>query len=245
MYFDLQKASMLKRCSAWLLDAIVFSVIAAGFGWLVSTVIGYDEQYNRLDACYAAYEKEYGLRLTVSEEEYAGLSEEVQASYQRMFEQMNQDAELSRQYAYVINLTLLILSVSFLLAFLVTGILIPLVLRDGQTIGKKIFGLCLMQTDHTKLRTVSLVIRVILGKYAIETMVPAYLILMIFFQMIGRLGTITMMLLIILQVSLLFFTKANQALHDLLAGTVVVDAKSQMIFESREAMAEFKKQNEK
>ena len=69
MYFDLQKASMLKRCSAWLLDAIVFSIIAVGFGWLVSTVIGYDEQYNRLDSCYQAYEKEYGLKLTVSAEE--------------------------------------------------------------------------------------------------------------------------------------------------------------------------------
>ena len=243
MFFDLQKASMLKRISAWILDLIVFSVIATGFCWLISVVINYDVQYQKLEKYYGSYEKEFGLSLSITDEDYSMLDDEKAALYEEMFDKMNSDKELSRQYAFVMNLTLLIMSIGFLLAFILAEIIIPLILKDGRTIGKKIFGICLMQTDHTKLRMVSLAIRVILGKYAIETMVPLLILIMIFFNLIGITGTITIILLMVLQLAVLFMTKSNQALHDLLAGTVVVDAKSQMIFENQEAMAEFKKQS--
>ena len=38
--FDLQKASMLKRASAWLLDVILLSVLATGFALLLSAAFG-------------------------------------------------------------------------------------------------------------------------------------------------------------------------------------------------------------
>ena len=47
-------------------------------------------------------------------------------------------------------------------------------------------------------------------------------------------------LIALLQLILLITTRTNSPIHDLMAGTVVVDYASQMIFDSREAMIAYK-----
>ena len=46
--FDLQKASMLKRASAWLLDVILLSVLATGFALLL-----YSDTIRNTNSCMA------------------------------------------------------------------------------------------------------------------------------------------------------------------------------------------------
>lgn len=240
MYFDLQKASMLKRISAWLLDAIMFAILAVGFGFIISFLVKFDAKYDNLSAVYESYEQQYGISTSITEEDFNALSDAELSKYQAAFDAMNADAELNYAYSVVMNMTLLILSFGFLLAFLVTDFFTPLFFGDGQTLGKKIFGICLMQVDHLKVSKLSLLVRAFLGKFTIETMVPALIIIMIYFNFIGIAGTITIMLLGIVQLVLLIATSTNSVIHDILAKTVVVDAKSQMIFESNEQMLEYK-----
>lgn len=242
MFFDLQRAGMLKRVSAWLLDIIVVTILATGFGFLVSYVIGYDAKNDELSAIYASYEREYGISLERAGEltAGAGASEEELLKYQAASEAMAGDEKLTYTYTMVVNMTLVIISIGLLLAFAVSEFAVPLILKDGQTIGKKIFGLCLMQTDQMKVTTTSLAIRTFLGKYVIETMVPVLLIIMIFFGFIGMIGTIIIGLLLLLQLAIMIYTKTNSAIHDLMSFTVVVDAKSQMIFSSATQRDEYK-----
>ncbi len=240
MYFDLQKASMLKRISAWLLDAIMFAILAVGFGFIVSYLVKFDAKYDELSAVYESYEQQYGISTSITEEAFNALSAEERSKYEAAFEAMNTDAKLNYAYSVVMNMTLLILSFGFLLAFLVTDFFTPLFFGNGQTLGKKIFGICLMQADHLKVNKLSLWVRAFLGKFTIETMVPALIIIMIYFNFLGIAGTITILLLGIVQLVLLIATSTNSVIHDILAKTVVVDAKSQMIFESNEQMLEYK-----
>jgi uncharacterized RDD family membrane protein YckC len=65
---------------------------------------------------------------------------------------------------------------------------------------------------------------------------------MIFYGMIGLLGTIILGLLLLLQLILLLATKRNAVIHDLLADTVVVDFASQMIYDTEEDLIAAKKQ---
>ena len=51
---ELQKASIMKRLAAWLLDAILVCVLAVGFGVILSAVLRYDAQYANLD-CAGGY----------------------------------------------------------------------------------------------------------------------------------------------------------------------------------------------
>ena len=75
--FDLQKASMLKRVSAWLLDVILLSVLATGFALLLSAAFGYDNYNDNLQRYYTEYEQLYGIDFNISDEEYLALGEEV------------------------------------------------------------------------------------------------------------------------------------------------------------------------
>ena len=84
-------------------------------------------------------------------------------------------------------------------------------------------------------------VRTVLGKYTLETMIPVLIIIMLLFQMVGLMGTIVIGFILLLQVILLIVTRTNSAIHDMIACTVAVDMASQMIFDSPEALLEYKK----
>ena len=50
MIYDLQRASMWKRVSAWLLDAILLCIVTTLMALLLSTALNYDDYSQRLDA---------------------------------------------------------------------------------------------------------------------------------------------------------------------------------------------------
>ena len=135
----------------------------------------------------------------------------------------------------------MIASLSILLGYLILEFFVPIKFGNGQTIGKKIFGIGVMRTDSVKVTAPLLFIRTILGKFTIETMIPVLIILMIFFNTIGLVGTVILGLILLLQVILMIVTHTNSVLHDVLAKTVVIDLPSQMIFESEEELMEYKK----
>ena len=64
MMYDLQKASIWKRASAFLFDVILLSVAAVGFAFIISAVTGYDGYTKELDGIYAAAEEKYGVKLS-------------------------------------------------------------------------------------------------------------------------------------------------------------------------------------
>ena len=102
-------------------------------------------------------------------------------------------------------------------------LIIPLILKNGQTVGKKVFGIGVMMTGGTKIKTVALFIRAVLGKYTIETMIPVLIIIMIYFGGIGILGVIILGLIVLLQLILMAATSNNSPIHDLISDTVVIE----------------------
>ena len=239
--FDLQKASMWKRISAFLFDIIITGILIVGVAFLLSVILGYDGYSDRMQGCYDRYEAEYGVIFNITDEEYQTLTEEELQRYQEAYEALSADPEAVYAYNMLVNLTLVITSVSVLIGYLVLEFIIPLIFKNGQTLGKKIFGIGLMRTDGVRMSTVSLFIRTFLGKYTIETMVPALIVILIVFGSAGFVGTIILGLIALLELILVIATHTNSMIHDILAGTVAVDISSQMIFSSTEEMIEYKK----
>jgi uncharacterized RDD family membrane protein YckC len=130
---------------------------------------------------------------------------------------------------------------------MVVEFILPMVFRNGQTPGKKIFGLAVMRTNGVRIRGISLFIRTFLGKYVIETMIPVLIAMLTIFNAIGImggpgiLGFVMVLLLLIGQIVMVAVTKTNSMIHDMVSDCVVVDMASQMIFETEEAMIEYKK----
>ena len=144
------------------------------------------------------------------------------------------------QYKYVYTLLFMMTSVGTLLAYLVLEFILPIILKNGQTVGKKVFGICLVRPNCVKITTLSLFARTILGKYAIETMFPILLVFLFRFGGLGIWAIILLAALTLLNIILFFALKNRTPIHDVLACTVVVDMKLQMIFRSEEELVEKK-----
>ena len=241
MALDLQKASIWKRVSAYLFDVIILGIVVVGIAFLLSSVLHYDRHSKTLDEAYDSYETLYGITFELTQEEFDAMTEEERGRYDQAYEALIADEEAMYAYNMVINLALVILTISILIAHIGLEFVVPLLLKNGQTLGKKIFGICVMRTDCVKLTTVQLFVRSILGKYTVETMIPVLILVMLYFGTVGLTGTLVLGLILLLQIIVIGMTRTNSAIHDLLSGTVVVDFHSQKIFDTTEELIEYKK----
>ena len=241
MIYDLQKASFLKRAAAWLLDAILVTILAVGVAYLLSVAFGYDKYSDTVSDSYDRYEAEYGVSFEASQEEYLSWTPEQQKNYDEAYDALIADQDAMYAYSMVVNLSMVIASLSLLISSMGLDFVVPLLFKEGRTVGKRIFGLCVIRTDCVKMSPVQLFVRTLLGKFAVETMIPIYLIMMIFWGIVGLGGTLVLVLLLLVEIILLIATRRNAAIHDLLAGTVVADYTSQMIFDSSEALLAYQK----
>lgn len=241
MGYDIQKASMWKRIAAWMLDAILLSVLAVGFAYLLSAMLGYDAYGDALDAAYARYETEYGVVFDISQETYQEMTEGERQNYDAAYAALVADREAMHAYTMMMNLTLIVTTGGLLLGIMLWEFMIPMWLDNGQTLGKKAFGLGLIREDGVKVSTLQLFVRTLLGKFTIETMIPVYILLMLFWGTIDLTGTLILAALLLGQAVCVGVTRNNSAVHDLLAATVVVDMNSQTIFRSREALIDYQK----
>lgn len=360
MIFDIQKASLTKRLVAFILDAILFAVLAVGFAWLIGLACNYDthldcnvatqeayttyyqraygvdfskareeldeagqakwdqyseqfsnavsgdvavkislekllayhtqytkshgidlflkqEEYDALDdsqkaqwltaynACQEelkltygenallmkpisyviSFEEEYDVNLTASASEKAGFSNDALnrwiKAYNKCDKALATDVSYSERMMKLLGFTLTMISVGILLSMLVLEFAFPLFFKNGQTIGKKVFGVAVMHENGVKVNTITLFIRTFLGKYAVETMCPALLVLMLFTSN-AITSVIVMALLIIFELVIFIWKKETRPfIHDVFAKTVCVDLASQMIFENEAEMLAFRR----
>lgn len=227
--------------AAWLLDIILLCVVAVGVAYLLSAAFGYDKASAELENHYARYESQYGVVFDITQEAYEAMTDQERAAYDTAYEALIADADVLYTYDLVINLTLLITSLSILVATMGLEFCVPLLLKNGQTIGKKCFGLGLVRQDAVKMNTLQLFARTLLGKYTIGTMLPVYVFLLMFWGNLGIFGTLILGALGIGQLLCLGLTRNRSAIQDLLAGTVVVDIASQQVFETTEDLLEYTK----
>ena len=241
MKIELQKANMWKRISAALFDLILWGMLAVGLAFLLSVILGYDGRAAELESKYAEYEARYGIAFDISSEEYEAMTEQERADYETALSAFSEDGEAGYLYTLLINLTLVIITFGILLSCLILELLVPLLFGNGQTLGKKVFGIGVMRADAVKITPTMLFVRTVLGKYTLETMIPVLLTLMIFFGVVGIEGTLVILALAAVQLVLPAVTKHRAVIHDLLAQSVTVDLSSQMIFENAEARMEYLK----
>lgn len=245
MIYDLQKANMWKRISAYIFDVILYCIIAVGVAFLLSSALGFDSYFNGYEekrgAIREKYETEYGIDFNITREQFDALSEEERAIYDLVSRELSTNAELSYLFNMTVYLCLIIATFSLLIPHLILEFAVPLFLKNGQTLGKKIFGVALMRIDGVKISPVALLVRVLFGKFTIETMFPAFVLILVFFGQMGWIGLLTVAALLILQIALLCATRRSTPVHDLIAGTVAVDISSQLIFDTPEALLEYKK----
>ena len=241
MKYDVQKAGMLRRIPAWLLDMILLITLATGLIAGMSYILDMDTQVDKMDAIYKQYEKEYGVSFTITGEEYEKLSEAEKAKYEQANVALAEDTQAQKAYELLMNLTLITLSVGILGAFLILEFAVPLLLKNGQTLGKKAFGVALMRNDGIKVTTFMMFARSILGKYTVETMMPVLLLVSMFFNGGSGFSLMLLVAFLLAQIIIPLATRNKTAIHDLMACTIAVELSSQMIFDTVQEQEEYYK----
>lgn len=239
MDISLQKASFGKRIIASIFDMITIVILAVGLAASLSSAFKYDSYMDTVNDAYARYEKQYGVEFQITADEYNALSDEDKAKFKEASEALNKDEDVVYAYNMLINLSLIIATLSVLFGVILVEFVVPLILKNGQTLGKKIFGIAVMHVDSVKVSGVQLFARAVLGKFTFEIMIPLAVIMMIFFNLIGIMGSIILFAIVIAEIICLAYNKKNMLLHDVIAATVCVDFLSQRIFESREEKEAF------
>ena len=118
MICDLQKANILKRISAYILDLILLTIVITGAAFALSAIFKYDSYSETLDRIYNEYEAEYGIDFDISAEEFSALPEEEKKVYEDVNRLMNENEEAIEAYNMTVNLALVITSLSILIATL-------------------------------------------------------------------------------------------------------------------------------
>ena len=237
---ELQKAGIWKRASAALFDFILLGILSVGVALLFSLVLGYNNYSKDFETLTESYESAYGVDFDISAQDYEALTPEEQAHFETAFNAFAADREANRLYAMTVQLALLILIFSVLFAFLALEFLVPLLFGNGQTLGKKIFGIGVMRVDGVKISGLLLFARAILGKYTVETMLPLLIGVMIAFNVVGLGGTLLILVLLAVEIAMFAFSRERALLHDKLSQTVVIDMATQRIFDTPEALLAYK-----
>ena len=241
MGIELQKANIWKRISAWMFDSILWVLLAMLIALLMSGLLGYEDHTARLGQSYQDYADRYGISFDITQQEYEALSEEERVAYDAAYKALTEDKQVIYTYNLVVNLTLVIASVSILVAVVVLEFAVPLLLKNGQTVGKKVFAVGVVRTDGVQVAPAQMFIRAVLGKYAVETMIPVYVLVMLFFNIAGSVSVILLGALLLGQLVSICVTGTNSAIHDLLSGTAAVDIASQQTFKSTQDLIEYTK----
>lgn len=242
---DLQKASVWKRIAAGILDLILVIILATGFGSAISAISGYDNWSKTVEDKLNYYSEKYDVKPGMSMQEYEAMSPEEQKAYDQRAkaadQELNGDQEALKAYAMTQNLVLIIVTGGILLAMLVVEFIVPLIFKNGQTLGKKVFSLCLVRIDGVQLNGYQHFIRAILGKFAVETMIPVYVAILLFQQKPAGLLLIAVLAMLIAQCVIFAVNRNNSLIHDLMAGTAVVDYGSQKIFKTTDDLIAYQK----
>lgn len=114
------------------------------------------------------------------------------------------------------------LVVTIILSFMIFYLIIPLCFKNGETIGKKIMHICLVNKLGYQYKRIQLLPRVLF---------PMLLtIIVVFFAGFSIWAFAGVSVVLLLSYLFVIFSKDNKGLHDYFAGTLVIDAKESTWF---------------
>lgn len=236
---DLQRAPVSKRLFAFLLDVILASILIAGIYTAGSAVFRTDRYGDRYREIIREYEAEWGVSFDTTQAQFDAMSDEEKTHYREAVDAANADEEANRAIRASYRSAFLLFAGGILAAFLILEFAVPLLLGDGRTLGKRLFGLGVMRQDGVRVTAPVLFIRGVIGKGVLELILP---ILVVVSVLSGQTGVFGIALLVVFaagEILAIVRSRTGALLHDVLAGTVAVDWASQRIFESRDAREAF------
>ena len=150
----------------------------------------------------------------------------VQGKYvDAIMDDLNTIPEVAKAGANYMTLSTLQYVVSIFVSGALVYILVPWLMKNGQTFGKKAFGIGLANSDGYKLINARLIMRFL--PFAVVDISLFFLILVNLYLVL-----LTILIIFLVSFALAMSSPKRMALHDLTGRTIVVDIKASTLFET-------------
>lgn len=216
----LQKAPFFKRLLALMLDWMFIVIIIFTCVIPMSFLLKVDEYSEKFDQYYSEYEKKYGVDFDLTEEQFNAMTEEELKLYEEAYNALTSDEEANKAHDALFKRMLGSIELAILAGYLVMDVLFPLMLKNGQTLGKRVFGLAVRRTAGEPASMLTILSRTVIGKFTVQTAIPALAVCSILMGSLNLIGILYIVAILVANIVLLI--KKNKALHDVLADTIVV-----------------------
>lgn len=216
----LQKAPFFKRLLALMLDWMFIVIIIFTCVIPMSFLLKVDEYSEKFDQYYSEYEKKYGVDFDLTEEQFNAMTEEELKLYEEAYNALTSDEEANKAHDTLFKHMLGSIELAILAGYLVMDVLFPLMLKNGQTLGKRVFGLAVRRANGEPTNMITILSRTVVGKFTVETAIPALVICSVLMGSLNLFGVLYVVAILVANIVLLI--KKNKVLHDILADTMVV-----------------------
>ncbi|MDY4788607.1 MAG: RDD family protein [Bacilli bacterium] len=223
--YTIQKPSFFKRVVALIFDIICVTFLFVAVENLVShPIVNAAYNYDELDHKYEEKLVEHGIGYFDEKDgNKFKLNELPEGQTDYDWTSFRKDEDALYYEGMVSNLNLFKITLDALLSELIVFCIVPLILRNGQTLGKKLMHLGLISTNEVKVRSWNVFARYAIGIFALETMISLFFFTFFIFPL-------PLILSFIFAVS----SKRGMALHDYIGGTIVIDMNNTVILDTVE-----------
>lgn len=221
-------ASLKKRMAVAALDLVLALLLTALLACAFGALFGYARTVAQIDRVTTDFEIANRINLSITEEVYQSLPEAERTRYDLMIDALRHDPAMIDAYTDLVGATVGIAALSFLVAYLALEILIPLCNKHRATVGGLLLGMTLAQADLSPVRTSTLLGRVLIGKYLMETLLPVIVLIITALEVIpGLAGILILLVFAAVQIWAVAATAQHVPVHGLISGTVTANAAKQ------------------
>lgn len=217
--YEIKNASLLRRFAALFIDFILVLCVYILFDKFVTYPLANQVwKVDELDQTFEKYQIEYGF-LYYDKDGNKIIVEDIPQEKINQFWEDERVLEVNVQRTIY---SLFQISANLLFSMIIVFYTIAIFFQNGQTFGKKLLYLGVTNLNGVKIRSWQLLSRVLIGLFAVETMISILLL--------NVLPFITL----VVSFVLLITTKNHRALHDYISGTRVVNLQKTYVFHSEE-----------
>ncbi len=227
--YNPKKAPFIRRAGAYLIDVIIFATLFVGVLWLVSYIVGYQKNYELLEQKYI----EHGIYIlkngtydfcdTTKEECLTG------------WETFNRDKDACYYYDLSTQLTLIMITISAFITYFILEFVVPMIFKNGQTIGMKCLRIGLIDKQGIKVRPRQIFIRFLFGRFLVSRILPVYGFIFMVFNLSGGLyGFLLAVIILACDLLMTLFGKDRAGIANVISSTYAVDMDETYFFNSVE-----------
>lgn len=232
------KPKIVNRLAAFLIDAVLFVILFTGVLYLTSLIFDFDSHYAILQE---EYKKVGYLILNAETEKYEFLSPDA-PNFKEISQLVTENKIIMEELFFVNSFSVKAPLAATAIVLFITEFIIPIFLKNGQTLGMKIFGIGLLSTNGLAISPIQLFARCFIGKIAVLGIIPVLGILYIFLNYSGGLlGSLMVLIIYGTNLVLLVKSKNNTGIQDFISNVIPVDAKETIFYKTKKDFEEANK----